>query len=159
MWARLFESITREGLDTATELFAPIRVLEIRTVSTPLVAMSAYCSSGCEPFSIHTKWTLLRSSITPVTSVGFDVLRLDMMVCVAVLLSVLLAVSWRLSTGSRNERSDDNEGAKREAIITNARNSVSCFFCVFSYLTCLVGRLYLSWACCRTMLVQRQGAP
>ena len=97
--------------------------------------------------------------MTPVTSTGFDVLRLDIMVCVAVLLSVLLAVSWRLSTGSRNERSVDIEGANREATITNVRNSVSCFLCVLSFLRCLVGGLYLSWAGCRTMLGQSQKYP
>ena len=81
------------------------------------------------------------------------------MVCVAVLLSVLLAVSWRLSTGSRNERSVDIEGANKEATITNVRNSVSCFLCVLSFLRCLVGGLYLSWAGCRTMLCQEPVLP
>ena len=46
MWALLLESITRDGLDRAVELFAPISVLEIRTVSTPFVEIRAYWSMG-----------------------------------------------------------------------------------------------------------------
>jgi competence transcription factor ComK len=53
--------------------------------------------------------------------------------------SVLLAVSCRLSTGSRNERSVDIEGAKSEATIRKDRKSVRCVFRVFSFLTRLIG--------------------
>ena len=73
--------------------------------------------------------------------------------------SVLLAVSCRLSTGSRKERSVDIEGANREATIMKDRKSVRCFFRMLSFLTCLVGGLYLSWAGCRTMLGQSQAYP
>ncbi len=128
MCARLSESITREGLETAVELLAPISVLEIRTVSTPFVEMSAYWRRGWEPFSIQTRWTLLRSSITPVISTGFDVFRFDMMVWVALSFSVLFAVSCRVSDGSRNETSVEREGANSDATMIEARNNVSCFF-------------------------------
>ena len=55
MWALLLVSITREGLESEVELFAPISVLEISTVSTPFVEISAYWSRGWEPFSIQTR--------------------------------------------------------------------------------------------------------
>ena len=55
IWALLFESTTRDGLEIAVELLAPMRVFEISTVSIPLVEIRAYCSIGCEPFSIQTK--------------------------------------------------------------------------------------------------------
>ena len=42
--------------------------------------MRAYWRRGWEPFSIHTRWTRLMLSMTPVTSTGFDVLRFDIRV-------------------------------------------------------------------------------
>jgi len=84
------------------------------------------------------------------------VFRFDMMVWVALSFSVLFAVSWRVSDGSRNETSVEREGANREANIIDVRNSVICFFRILRILSFLVGGLYLSWAGCRTML--RQGA-
>ncbi len=78
-----------------------------------------------------------------------------MMVWVALSFSVLFAVSLRVSDGSRNETSVDNEGANKEANMIDVRNIVSCFFLVLRILSFLVGRVYLSWAGCRTML--RQG--
>ena len=143
----------------AEELLEPIRVLDISTASTPLVAIRAYWRNGWEPFSIHTRWTLLWLSMTPVTSTGFDVLRLDISVCVELSFSVLLAVSCRLSTGSRKEGSVDIEGANTEATIRKDRKSVRCVFRVFSFLTRLSGGQSYVGAGCRTMLGQSQAYP
>ena len=93
--ALLSESITIAGLETASVSFSPTSVLAMSTLSIPAVEMSAYCSVGRVVFSTHTRWTLPRSSITPVISTGFVVFRLDISVWTAVSFNELLDVSWR----------------------------------------------------------------
>ena len=101
MCALLSESRTREGLDTERVSFSPTSVLAMSTLSIPAVEMSAYCRVGSVTFSTQTRCTRLRSSITPVISTGLVVFRLDIRVCIAVSLTVLLEVSYRASDGSR----------------------------------------------------------
>lgn len=142
MWARWLLSMTSAGLVTESVSFSPTSVLEMRTVSMPLVEISAYCRDGRLVFSTHTRWALFKSSMTPVISTGLVALRFDIRVWMAESFSELLDVSYCFADGSRAVSATKTEGANNEDIIMHVKKNASWFFAL------LENRPSLVWGVC-----------